>query len=128
MILPKIVYNAGSGAVTLNFSYPPVQKPGADEKDATRHDTESSAGILQSVVERVVTFRTIQLDSVPQSDLAGWSSFMDWALSGGVFTYYPDATVGGTHDDWTLSDTSWSPVFAFKTFAKFKLKMRKVIT
>jgi hypothetical protein len=127
MILPKIVYNAGSGSVTLNFSYPPVQKPGTDEKTATRHDVESSSGILQTVVERVVTFRTVQLDFVPQADLAAWSTFMDWALSGGVFTYYPDATVSGTHDDWQLSDTSWTPAYAFRTFAKFKLKMRKVI-
>lgn len=125
MLLPKIVY--GSPAVTLNFTYPPVQKPGTDELVADRQDTESTAGILQTMLKKVVTFRTLQMDFVPQADLANWAAFIGYAIKGGQFDYYPDAT-SGTHDTWTLADTDWNPAYAFRTFSKFKIKMRKVIT
>lgn len=127
MLLPKIIYDAGAGAVTLNFTYPPVQKPGADKKHAERHDATSSGGLVQSVIERKETYRTLQMDFVPQSDLADWEAFFDYAVTGGSFDYYPDAT-SGTHDSWTLQDTDWDPARAFMGTAKFKFQMRRVIT
>jgi hypothetical protein len=123
MILPKIVYNS----TTLNFTYPPVQKPGTDELTPKRTDTITSGGAKQSICERIDTFRTVQLDYVPLADLSAWASFMTWALAGGVFTYYPDATVSGTHDDWTLEDTDWSPAYNWRGVSKFKFKMRKQV-
>ncbi len=122
--LPKIVWNPGTGAITLSFTYPPVQKPGADPMSAKRNDVKSGGGLLQSNFEYMEVFRTLQMDYAPMDGLTGWSSFMYWALSGGAFDYYPDAT-SGAHDTWTLADTDWTPAYNFRTMSKFKFKMRK---
>lgn len=123
MLLPKIVYNG----TTLNFTFPPVQKPGADERQAEREDVKSSSGILQSITEHVEKFRTLQLDAVPLADMPAWEAFIDYAIEGNPFTYYPDATNAAVHDDWTLADTGFKPVLANRGYAKFSIKMRKVI-
>lgn len=80
--LPKIIYDAGSGAVTLQFTYPPISKPGTDELTATRHDSDTISGIRQSIIERIDEYRTLQMDFVPQADEANWSAFMLYALTG----------------------------------------------
>lgn len=125
LLVPKIVYS--SPAVTLNFTYPPVQKPGTYELQSTRHDSTSSGGLRQSVIERTETYFTLQMDFVPASDLSNWADFFAYALTGAAFDYYPDSA-SGTHDSWTLDDTSWTPAYAAKQYAKFKMRIRKVIS
>lgn len=128
MIVPKIVYDPGSGPVTLTPTYPNVKKPqGADPLVATRHDSITSSGKKQSVTERVDTLIPVQFDIVPSSDMAAWAAFMGWALAGGVFTWYPDSTVSGTHTDYTLEDMAWQPTFVAKDTNSFKFTMRKVV-
>jgi hypothetical protein len=121
--LPKIIYNG----TTLLFTYPPVNKPGADILEAQRTDTITSSGKKQTVNLRTDTFKTLENPNVPFADLAGWQAFMAWALPGGVFTYYPDASDAATHDDWTLEDTKWTPVRAYPGFSRFTFTMRKVV-
>jgi hypothetical protein len=90
---PKIVYTPSGGSEqTLNFSYPPRQQPGY-LKTAVRHDNISTAGVRESVLERIDTFLEFTMDYLQAgTDLADWSEFLDYALTGGVFAYYPDAS------------------------------------
>lgn len=122
LLVPKIVYNS----ITLNFTYPPVQKPGDDEYVAKRTDTDSSSGKRQSICERIDVYKTLQMDFVPMTDLANWNAFFQWALLGKSFDYYPDSTLG-TYTTYTLDDTDWTPAFAFRKYAKFKLKLRQLV-
>lgn len=126
MILPKIVYDPGTGAVTLNFTYPPVQKPGIDPLSAIRHDSTTISGIRQAITERVDTLRTVQIDFVPFADLTAWGAFMNFALQGGTFKYYPDATLTA-FDTWELEDTDWKLSLNVRLHSKFTLQLRKVI-
>lgn len=121
MAYPKIVYNT----TTLLFSFPPVDKPGANELVAERHDSYSTSGLKQSVWERTDEYLELQMKFVPQTDLAAWTAFLQWALQGNSFYYYPDADVD-SFTTFTLDDTSWKPGFNFKTISKFTLRMRKV--
>lgn len=125
MILPKIVYDPGSGAVTLNFTYPPVQKPGTDELNAVRHDSMTISGNRQVIIERIDHFLTLQIDYVPFADLNAWAAFMGFAIQGGQFKYYPDATLTA-FDTWDLEDTNWKPSLNVRLHDKFTMKMRKV--
>lgn len=124
MILPKIVY--GTGPTTLNFTYPPVNKPGADDREAHRNDSVSLSGILQTVWWRTDRFINLQMDFVVQgTDLQNWEAFQDFGLTGAQFEYYPDATVSGTHYTCTLDGNKFLPTLNFKRVAKFTLRLRK---
>lgn len=126
LVVPKFVYDPGTGPVTFTPTYPAVQKPGADELDAIRHDSDTISGIRQSIFERIDVYRTLQFDSVPQSDEANWTAFMTYALTGGSFNYYPDSTLT-PFITFTLDDTNWAPALNFLTTDKFKLKLRQVL-
>ena len=53
MANPKITYTPDGGTEqTLNFVHPPRNQPGYS-KIAVRHDNVSTAGIRESVLERV---------------------------------------------------------------------------
>ena len=123
--IPQIKYDAGLGSVTLVFHFPPLQKPGAEERSVVRHDSDTLSGYRQSLFIHSTRFLTLQLDWVPIADLPNWELFFDYALTGGAFDYYPDATLG-TFKTYTLDDTDWKSAFAFRTMAKFSLKMRLV--
>ena len=92
MANPAITYDPGSGLVTLNFSFPPVSKPGADDRNAVRNDSITCSGLKQSMWQRTDIFKTLQMDFVPMDDLVAWEAFLDYALQGGEFNYYPGGT------------------------------------
>jgi hypothetical protein len=126
MLLPKIVY--GEEDTELLFTYPPVQKPGADDLEADRRDTTTASGIRQSVWARNDIFKTLQMDYVPAEDLAAWSAFMAYALEGHQFQYHPDADASPQdYELWTLEDTKWAPKYNFRGVAKFTIRLRKVL-
>lgn len=128
--VPKIVYDPGSGDVTLAFAMPPIKKPGEDELQAESHVTIASAGPRQVITERVDVFRDVEIDFVPLTDLAAWKAFMQYAVEGKSFKYYPDSTAGA-FEEWTLEDDKWKPTYGYrdgvKTIAKFKFRMRKLV-
>ncbi|HWR36366.1 MAG TPA: hypothetical protein VN622_10905 [Clostridia bacterium] len=129
MKVPKITYNDGAPQ-TLTFTYPPVQKPGAEAREALRHDTYATAGVGQHITERVDRFRSLQIDFVPAADIPAWERFIDFAILGNVFRYYPDST-SAEYTDYTLEDTGWDPKFAYRGgggFYKFTLKLRKFVS
>jgi hypothetical protein len=125
MLLPKFSYDAGSGTVNFTPTYPPINKPLSDELEASRHDSITTSGVKQSITDRVDSFITIEFSFVPQADIAAWKAFFAWTLPGGRFTYYPDATVSGTHTDYTIEEASWVPKRTVFGHTGFKFRMRQ---
>lgn len=125
MITPRIDYNTGSGTVTLIPTFPPVQKPGADERAAVRHDSITISGIKQSITDRVEKYVTLTFNFVPLADLAVWAPFIDWAIAGGKFRYFPDQNNLSVFNDYTIEDAGWVPKrVAFSMYA-FSLRLRQ---
>lgn len=123
--IPQILYNPGSGTVTLAFTYPPIQKGMLDDLEALRHDSISSSGIRQTVVERVDTIIPLQMENVLWDDLPAWKLFINFAIIGGTFDYYPDAAL----PDFTtceLMDTDFGPRYNARNLSKFSLKLRVI--
>src|SRR5574337_426998 len=92
MANPKIVYTPEGGAEqTLAFLSPPRNLPGYS-KTAVRHDNLSTAGIRESVLERIDEFLELSMEWIRSgTDLQNWQAFLDHALTGAPFAYYPDA-------------------------------------
>lgn len=123
--IPKIIYNPGSGPVTLTITYPPVQKAQLDDLDAVRHDSMTSSGLRQVALERVDTIKPLQFENVPWTDLPAWKLFIDFAIQGRAFAYYEDATLTA-FKTFELMDVSFNPKFAARNLSKFSLKFRLV--
>jgi hypothetical protein len=115
---------SGSLRSVLEPTYPAFQKPMAPQQNVVRHDSITSSGIKQSVVERREKFLPLNWPFVPQADIAEWTTFMNWALDGQVFTYYPDSTDPTTHTDYSLEDTNWLPKRAAFGHGTHSINMR----
>jgi len=124
---PKIVYDPGTGPTTLTFLRPPRKLP-AYQYNAVRHDNISSAGVREAVLERVETFLEFEMEWVAiGSDVQAWNQFMKFALGGGQFGYYPDASQPAFTNYW-LEDTNWTAAYKSVGQYTFKLKFRAVVT
>lgn len=118
------IYPSGGGDVEFTPTYPPMGKQPLDCLSATRHDSITSSGIKQSVLERIDDVMTLTFSWVPQSDLASWKAFMLYALAGGVFAYRPNAADNTVWGDYTLDSQDWTPKrVALFTFS-FELQCR----
>jgi hypothetical protein len=127
MANPQIIYDAGSGPVTLSFAQPPRKVP-AYQYSAVRHDNVSSAGVRESVLERIDTFLELDMEWVATgTDVEGWNAFMEFALGGGLFGYYPDAAESAFTNYW-LEDTDWTAAYKTPGHYSFKMKFRKVVS
>ena len=92
MANPAIVYPYGTGSATLMFQRPPNKVP-AYSSTAVRHDNVASSGVRESVLERIDNYLDLDLEWVGiGSDVQAWAQFMNYALQGGVFAYYPDSS------------------------------------
>lgn len=61
-------------------------------KEAVRHDTIASGGAKQSILERLDQFLEFDMPWIAEgADAGAWEAFLDHALAGGEFDYYPDA-------------------------------------
>ena len=139
---PKITYPAAAPTTTLNFTLPPVKKPGpypvADQEGV------GTASIALGGQKQVMWWRTDQffhliMDDVPWADMPAWQAFIDYALQGGSFLYYPDAT-GTAYDEYWLEDSggsarnqssnsqldAWNPKMGDRQHGQFELVLRKV--
>ncbi|MBI4166074.1 MAG: hypothetical protein HY508_10125 [Acidobacteria bacterium] len=127
MANPKIVYTPEGGAEqTLNFALPPREVP-AYQKTAVRHDNVSAAGIRESVLERTDEFLEFTMDFIKAgTDLANWQAFLDYALAGAAFAYYPDASLGAS-TNYLLEDTELLAARQAPGAYTLRLKMRKQI-
>jgi hypothetical protein len=127
MANPQIIYDAGSGPVTLSFTQLPRRVP-AYEYAAVRHDNVSSAGVRESVLERIDVFLELEMERVASgSDVQAWDEFMQFALGGGQFAYYPDSAESAYTNYW-LEDTNWTAAYKTAGQYTFKLKFRKVVS
>lgn len=127
MSYPKIVYiPAGNTPQTLDFVLPPTRQPEA-WKVAVRHDNVATSGVRESVLERVDQFLEINLDWIRAgSELAQWQAFLDYALTGAIFDYYPDAS-SPLSDSCVLEDTETQLKFKASGFYSLTLKLRKAV-
>ena len=124
---PKIVYTpAGGTEQTLNFVFPPRELPGY-QKVAVRHDNVSTAGVRESVLERTDEFLEFILEFIKVgTDLANWQAFLDHALTGAAFAYYPDATQAA-FSIYLLEDTEAAVKWKAPGVYTLSLKLRKKI-
>ena len=127
MAYPKIVYTPTGGAEqTLNFTSAPRQQPGYS-KSAVRHDNISTAGVRESVLERIDTFLELNVDYIQAgNDLANWSAFLDHALTGASFAYYPDALQAG-FINCLLEDTGETVAYVAPGVYSAKVKFRQQV-
>lgn len=126
MSYPQIIYDPGSGPVTLQFQRPPRRVP-AYEFRAIRHDNIAASGARESILERIDAFLTLEMEWVGiGADVQAWSAFMLYALTGGPFAYYPDASVPQFTNYW-LDDTDWAADYKAVGQYTFKLKLRAVV-
>lgn len=123
----KIVYTpAGGTEQTLNFVSPPARQP-ALWNGAVRHDNVSTSGVRESVLERVDRFLEINLEWIRSgTDLANWQAFLGYALTGGVFSYYPDASIESFINS-LLEDTETRIEFKAPGVYSLTLKFRQVV-
>jgi len=128
MANPKIVYTPTGGAEqTLNFTLAPRQQPGYS-RSAVRHDNISTAGVRESVLERIDTFLEINVDYIQAGgDLAGWTAFLDFALTGAAFAYYPDASQSA-FINCLLEDTGETVAYVAPGFYSVKVKFRQQVS
>ncbi len=126
MAYPQITYYSGSTLVTLAFTYPP-RNVAAYNSVATRHDNISSSGVRESILERIDNFLEIDMQTVLLgSDIEDWNAFMQYALAGNQFSYYPDASQSAFTSYW-LEDTTWNAAYKAPGLYSFKLRFRQVI-
>lgn len=94
--LPKIIYPSSvlaPAGSTLFFARPP-RKVAAYNQNPIRHDTLALAGVRQTIFIRRDDFLEFEMEWVAiGADITSWSAFMAYALQGGPFDYYPDATI-----------------------------------
>jgi len=127
MDYPKIVYDPGTGPTTLTFLRPPRNQC-AYNYAAVRHDNISSAGVREAVLERVDTFIEFDMPWVGiGSDVIAWNAFMSFALQGGQFGFYPDASDPAFTNYW-LEDTTWTAGYKCPGQYTFKVKFRAVVS
>jgi hypothetical protein len=106
----KIVYNPGSGNVTLTFKRGPVDfKP---YWDGRVHDNLGTSGAVR---ERVVENLDILVSwSMPNmiltDDVSGWASFQAFALAGGSFQLWPSDALTDYYNC-VLEDSKWQPAW-----------------
>ncbi len=127
MAIPKITYVAGGGTITLQFTYPPSGLP-AYYMEAVRHDNIASSGVREAIIERIDNFIELNMQTVLSgSDVQNWSFFMEYALQGNPFSYYPDSTLAA-YTNYTLEDTTWDAAWRTPGVYTFKMKFRQVVT
>lgn len=127
MAYPQIIYDPGTGPVTLQFQRPPRKAP-AYEFKATRHDNVASSGVRESVLERIDTFVSFEMEWVALGpDVQAWSNFMLFALTGSPFAFYPDASQPQFTNYW-LEDTDWTASYKSAGQYSFKVRFKAVVT
>lgn len=87
-LTPKITYN-GTSFVPV---YPPKAKIPIDGQRAVRHDSITTSGVQQSILERIDRVNTFDFPNIPESELSSWDAFLTWALGGNQWQYTPDSS------------------------------------
>jgi hypothetical protein len=84
--------------------------------------------VRESVLERIDTFLEINVDYIQAGgDLAGWTAFLDFALTGAAFAYYPDASQPA-FINCLLEDTGETVAYVAPGFYSVKVKFRQQVS
>jgi len=127
LVLPKITWPAGTTTNTLLFILPPTNVASFDYV-ASRHDNVSSAGVRESIHERIDQFYEFTMGwQTVGTDIDAWATFMAYALQGATFDYYPDATLGA-HAVYELWETNGKAAFKQLGRRSFVFKMRLAVS
>jgi len=84
--------------------------------------------VRESLYERADNFLEFEIEWLGiGADVVAWRAFMQYALKGGQFSYYPDASLAVFTNYW-LEDTSYVPGYKVPEQYTFKVKLRQVVT
>ncbi len=123
---PQITWTDGTTTNTLAFTYPPTHVA-AYNAVAKRHDNVSSSGVRESILERIDNFLEIAMATVLSgADVENWNNFMQFALAGNQFQYYPDSSLS-SFTNYLLEDTTWQAAYRAPGLYRFKLKFRQAV-
>jgi hypothetical protein len=123
LIVPKIIYPSG-GPNSFTFLLAPRMVPYRDYA-VVRHDNISSSGAVERIFERRDDFLSFSMEYVfNDTDVAAWDAFMQVALTGQAFDYYPNSLVGA-FTTYLLEATTWTPAFKQLGAFHFQCKFRK---
>jgi len=127
MANPQIIYNPGTGPVTLTILRP-MRFQCAYDYEAKRHDNIASSGVREAILERIDTFFNFTMEWVGiGADVDAWNDFMLYALQGGQFQYYPDSASADYSNYW-LEDTNWNAAYKAPGQYTFKMRWRQVVS
>jgi hypothetical protein len=123
---PQIIYNPGTGPVTLTIVRP-MRFQCAYDYQSVRHDNIASSGVREAIFERIDTFLNFTMEWVGiGADVEAWNAFMSYALEGGQFQYFPDGSQPAYANYW-LEDTNWKAAYKSPAQYTFKMKWRLVV-
>jgi hypothetical protein len=126
LAIPKIVFPSGGGT-TFNLTFPPRQVP-FKSYQATKHINIASSGVSEVIYERRDEFLVFTMETVKAgSDVSGWDIFMQSALQGIPFDYYPDGTLGA-FTTYVYDDTGWEAKYLSLGLYQFQLRFRKRVS
>lgn len=133
MALPKIVYPSGGGT-TLVFAFEPINQPAFNER-AIRHDTVSSSGRRQSILERTEEFLELELTLVPEGtdpalgEVDAWQAWWAAVKDGTAFDFFPDKDQAG-FTTFLVEDNRFKPKLMVRGDPRqyrFNLRFRKQV-
>lgn len=123
---PKIVYTpVGGSETTLSFGAP-ARFVALYSRAAARHDNVATAGIRESLLERIDDFLEFTVEWIRTSEIGVWQDFLNHALTGAAFAFYPDAGQTG-FTTYLLEDLEAKLEWKAAGTYKLALKMRKQI-
>lgn len=133
-IQPKIVYPSSvlfpPTPTTLNFKYQPRHVQ-FFSYEAVRHDNRASSGVQEVIYERTDEFFNADMEYVTtsDSDVANWQTFLQSAIQGIPFDYYPDP-VGAptTFTTYFADDKNYAAEYKAPGVWTFSMKWYKYVT
>ena len=129
-ILPRYVYDSGSGNVIIDFTAPIA----ADPKEQIRANVQhvfGGTGIRQSNHKYNETVRVLEHEFITEAEIDAVILMMDtWVLLGNTFDFYEDQTVTGVFTTVQLVDRAFAPVRMNKKLDiwRFRITVREEIT
>lgn len=93
--VPQFTYNGNTFVPT--YAATNKEPIGTLGQSAIRHDSITTSGLQQSILERIDRIFPLNFPVVPEADLAAWDAFLTWALAGNQWQYAPDSTVPLTY-------------------------------
>ena len=107
--IPKIVYNAGAGDVTIEFDIPPIADPKNEDVSSVGSTTTAADGNEQYsefYQQEKITLKFKKLTSTQIAALR--TMFTAWVLKGNSFDFYQHKSVA-SYITYTLDKKSFKP-------------------